>query len=501
MSLPREILKWIQGLDLSYSVKNPKRDFSNGFLLAEILSRYWREVPLHSFDTGSSLIKKADNWQTLEKVLKKRGFHLSRDVIDGVMHQKNGHVVPLLENIYTFLTKREIQSFPMLEHEEVAKPDFSPLMLTRTADSQASSALHGLQPLHNTPAGGVPGGIKAPKPKPMQESLSTEATDTHNVKFTEVTVKAVDNIALLRGIRADPGVGASVLSDPSVHATPFAAPGFDSVPATPPSNVQQLMSMMCRDAFRASSAAINDAGPVGLPSIHRFVSRRDYLGADKKGYVWTALGKKAAAIADCIEADPEEYEAFLSCFDPIFAMQSPDHDDWLQAQGLGVKVAQELSARDAALAAKLALDRLLPAYGPLLSSGRTNASLREGILRLIYAHVAAADVPAKLEFFRRLQTTLLPVPAGGPCRVRCDGPAPFLACLAFVASLDSSLPEQVGDFCVYHVLLGLGLSSPSARAASLAILTSLAASGLVAPVMKVLPQVTALAARLEGEAW
>lgn len=25
-----------------------------------------------------------DNWQTLEKVLKKRGFHLSRDVIDGV---------------------------------------------------------------------------------------------------------------------------------------------------------------------------------------------------------------------------------------------------------------------------------------------------------------------------------------------------------------------------------------------------------------------------------
>ena len=111
-SLSREVLRWVQSLDLAYSVKNVKRDFSNGFLVAEIFSRYYdKEVQMHSYDNGIALRIKKDNWGQLTKFMKRNGLAelASEHEISSIIHAEDGAVVSFLNRIYEVLTHRKVQ--------------------------------------------------------------------------------------------------------------------------------------------------------------------------------------------------------------------------------------------------------------------------------------------------------------------------------------------------------------------------------------------------------
>jgi hypothetical protein len=70
-SMPREVLQWLDGLDLSYAVRNTKMDLANGFIIAEILTRKFpNELSILTFYNAQKKEKKIDNWQQIQKCKK-----------------------------------------------------------------------------------------------------------------------------------------------------------------------------------------------------------------------------------------------------------------------------------------------------------------------------------------------------------------------------------------------------------------------------------------------
>ncbi|XP_018428730.1 PREDICTED: spermatogenesis-associated protein 4 [Nanorana parkeri] len=109
--VPRDVLRWLQSLDLSCTPKNFRRDFSNGYITAEIFYWYYPEdIQLHSFDNGTSLATKLGNWSQLEKFFLKRTLNVSKELIDGTIHCKPGAAEILLQEVYVMLTNRRIKT-------------------------------------------------------------------------------------------------------------------------------------------------------------------------------------------------------------------------------------------------------------------------------------------------------------------------------------------------------------------------------------------------------
>jgi len=112
VTLNREVLKWIQSLDLSTSVRNAKRDFANGYLVAEIFSRYYdKDVLMYSYENGTSLATKRDNWNQLLRFFVKKGIEpggpITKGDIEEIIHFKPDATEAFINRIYEFLTGKK----------------------------------------------------------------------------------------------------------------------------------------------------------------------------------------------------------------------------------------------------------------------------------------------------------------------------------------------------------------------------------------------------------
>ena len=115
--LPREVLKWLQSLDLTYSIKNVRRAFNNGFLVAEIFQRYFpSELQLHSYDNAENYAKKKDNWEQLQLFFSKRKIPIQINNIDALILNQQDTTLEFIKQVYTLLTSRQLMP-PMKIYE------------------------------------------------------------------------------------------------------------------------------------------------------------------------------------------------------------------------------------------------------------------------------------------------------------------------------------------------------------------------------------------------
>jgi hypothetical protein len=105
----RAIYAWIDAIPLSRPKRNIGRDFSDGVMLAEVISAYFPHlVEIHNYPAANSLKQKIYNWETLNtRVLKKLGFTITRPQIEDIVNCKPGTVEQLNTLQYKMAKYRE----------------------------------------------------------------------------------------------------------------------------------------------------------------------------------------------------------------------------------------------------------------------------------------------------------------------------------------------------------------------------------------------------------
>ena len=107
-----DLYQWIDQIPLTRRKKNLSRDFSDGVLMAEVVSHFFpRLVDLHNYDQAMRVDTKIYNWKTLNtKVLKKLKFNLDTDTITALANARPGVIEDVLWDFRQVVNKKIQQS-------------------------------------------------------------------------------------------------------------------------------------------------------------------------------------------------------------------------------------------------------------------------------------------------------------------------------------------------------------------------------------------------------
>jgi hypothetical protein len=112
-ALPRELIKWLQGLDLTFPIKDYRKELMNGYLVAEIFLRYYPgKIDIHSYENSNRQERRRNNWGLLGAFFARHKLPVGEADYRAIVEDKDG------EALYNFMLK----VYPLLTQRKIAAP-------------------------------------------------------------------------------------------------------------------------------------------------------------------------------------------------------------------------------------------------------------------------------------------------------------------------------------------------------------------------------------------
>jgi CH-like domain in sperm protein len=483
--------------------------------VAEIFSRYYsKDINMHSYDNGTSVKAKRDNWAQLLKTFRKIGLPdiLSEDQSNYIINVEEGVAIIFICKIYEVLTQRKVQlqiKKPTLgkvagylkdisltkvrkelKRNDLQSDDSDMLTVSRVASvvlgehARESQEERLTDPERfNTMRESFSGRLsQSSAPQSLSES---SAMDITQVRVKEIQIKQLDrNITHLRATRRSqteisPGKECAVnMSPPSSpfgeeYGTSSQGPGggqlADNALSALNTCIGRVMKAGCHSAWNNTSdlyqnffSALTLHGQGGSSECDALIAEtlvEIKLSAQTLACACTVTPKQYWKVSDLfvstLSLSPYDSSAFDAAVDAFCA--------------LGAAITQRDPQSSLSLFADFSLFKLSAAL-----NGNTHKRL--GILRVLHSFTPA-DTPSHLRCIKRLQHIVTDLD-------------PFIHCLTILASQETRLDDMMLDLYIYYANIGLSMPNPKLRASTVAMLSSLlpSAEHLMQPLLVQLEQ-------------
>jgi len=467
-SLPREVLKWLQSLDLSYSVRNVKRDFANGFLIAEIFSRYhMQDISMHTFDNGLKSTTKNDNWEQLFRFFRKHHYPISRVDFEPVMESQNGAAIALLIRIYTLLTNRTV---PIFLVEDL--PEEGSGMSKKGAETLLDAASppevieerddhHGRQDAyqifqaarqHKLAERSVPKAV-AQRGEAVPLEIPEVSARSLNRNVAQMRVQQAQQVQALQKSRNTTSTSQRK-STGQVDAGQTSPGGIGFVGGKP---VVDVMRPIVSGVLQENDQVMKSLDPRKDVVVSFMELCRTHVPQPTCVRVFQAITAQAHLLIDGVMKSPAEFWRVWKLLCPALVEFSERNPVFESIVSFFKTLGQLMSKEDAPLTQQLLIDGMLPSLAPLLVEC---PGKREPLCEVVYAYTQP-QVLSRLNVLRALKESMSQMPA-------------YVSCLSYFLPMEIQVglqDEHLLRHYQYYALVALQSPQPSVRVAGLAMLT------------------------------